>query len=149
MHRRRAGGNGGLRVSTMAAKSNPRSKDYQVGCNLEKGIAERLESYAAACEVSRSKLLGLLIVRELNETRLEQLKVLVDGSDDRSEAVRVTGRLTSSKRRDAFRTQVGELGMRLEDGLAILARIELMERWLAASLKTPESELILVMGGLE
>jgi len=117
--------------------------DNQIGCNLDRHTAGQLASYAKLCEVSRSKLLALLVLREVRVKRLGSLRSLYAGSDERSDAVRVTTRMTTPARRDAFKDRVADLGMRIEDGLALLARAELEEAWFARTLKTPESELIL------
>ena len=125
--------------------SESKASDFQVGCNLDEETGRLLDAYARLCEVSRSKLLGLLIVREFNLRRLEDLRGRHAGSDEKFNSKRVTARMMSRERRDRFREHVESLNMGTEDGLALLARAEVEELWFGRTMKMPESELILAI----
>lgn len=121
-------------------------RDIQIGCNLEPDIGRQLNAYAKRCEVSRSKLLALLVVRELSRRQLGRLRDTYDGSVDKKGTKRVTCRMMSKERRDRFYRHIKGLDIGREDGLAILARREIEEQWFAKVLELPESELILNVG---
>lgn len=126
--------------------SESKTKDFQIGCNLDAETGRLLDAYARLCEVSRSKLLGLLVVRETKLGRLPELATRYRGSEDKRGAKRVSARMMSVTRRNGFRTHVAKHGMGTEDGLALLARAEMDELWLGRAMSIPESELILAIG---
>lgn len=115
----------------MASAKDENENDGQLGCNLEKEVATDADTYATGCEISRSRLIALLVSRGVATKRLGRLRGRIRGSSVRLGNVRVVTRMKDLEIRKEFVEQCGEEGLSVDDGVAMLIREELVEYWLA------------------
>lgn len=105
-------------------------REAQVGCNLTRKEGEDLTVYAKGLELSRRRLCGLLIVRELRVNRIGELSRRYPGSGSRKGAARVTARV-SAETKAAFADHVARAVVGSDNAAAAIFRAELQEKWLS------------------
>lgn len=114
----------------MALADGMTAGDPQVGCYLAREEGAELERYAEGLELSRRRLCGLLIVRELRLNRVAELSKRYAGSGSKKGAARVTARVSSSRKTE-FAAHVAKAVVGSDDAAAVIFRAELAEKWLA------------------
>lgn len=104
--------------------------DAQVACNLTPTEGADLRTYAEGLELSRRRLCGLLIVRELRLNRIGELSARHPGSGSRRNSSRVTARVSASTKA-SFAKHVKAAIVGSDDAAAAIFRAELEEKWLS------------------
>jgi hypothetical protein len=105
----------------------------QIGCYLSERDAKALSAYARSLELSRPKLLALLVVRSVRSENLARLFATFAGSEPKSGAKRVTARIDDQALKARFIKAARKLGLGSDDAAAMVFRAELAERWLDAA----------------
>jgi hypothetical protein len=110
-------------------------KEHQIGCYMTAREAADLCRLARVNELTRAKLLILLVLRELRTKRLRSLAPHHPERIGKGRGKRITARTARASVKLRFKRHAAECGLGIDEAAGVIFRAELRERWLMGALR--------------